>query len=117
MNINSDYTNAMSSPLSGAFVPNITPKPAESDATAGTGAAGAAGATPSFKDTVKSYLDGVNEQVTSSDALSRDLATGKTNDVSKVATSVEEANLAMEFTLAVRNKLLDAYHEIDQMQM
>ncbi|MFN2448622.1 MAG: flagellar hook-basal body complex protein FliE [Candidatus Baltobacteraceae bacterium] len=71
----------------------------------------------SFKDTVKSLLGDVNDKVTQSDQLSRDLATGRTNDVSKVVTSVEEANLAMQFTLAIRNKLLDAYSEISRMQV
>ena len=40
----------------------------------------------------------------------RDLADGKTNDLQKVVTSVEEANLALHFTMAMRSKLLDAYH-------
>jgi flagellar hook-basal body complex protein FliE len=34
-----------------------------------------------------------------------------------VITSVEEANLSMQFTLAIRNKLLDAYTEISRMQV
>ncbi|MHB8153748.1 MAG: flagellar hook-basal body complex protein FliE, partial [Bacillati bacterium] len=45
------------------------------------------------------------------------LASGQTHDTAKVVTSVEEANLAFEFTLAIRNKLLSAYQEISQMQV
>ena len=71
----------------------------------------------SFKDTVKQLLSDVNDKVNASDTLSRDYAAGRTNDVTKVVTSVEEANLAMSFTLAIRNKLLDAYTEISQMQV
>lgn len=105
----------MRSAIPGAFVPDIgsgSNDPA-SEAIPGAGATGAA----SFKDTVKSFLSDVNDKVTSSDQLSSDLAAGRTNDVSKVVTSVEEANLAMQFTLAIRNKLLDAYTEISRMQV
>ncbi|HET7814203.1 MAG TPA: flagellar hook-basal body complex protein FliE [Candidatus Baltobacteraceae bacterium] len=95
------------------FVPDIgsaAGAPASSPIDGGSNA-------PSFKDTVKDLLSGVSDKVNQSDQLSRDLATGKTNDVSKVVTSVEEANLAMSFTLAVRNKLLDAYTEVSRMQL
>jgi flagellar hook-basal body complex protein FliE len=37
---------------------------------------------------------------------------GKTNDLDKVVTSVEEANLGLQYTIAIRSKLLDAYNEV-----
>lgn len=114
MDINSSYDNAMRQVLPGSFVPDLgasgASSPTSADATAAAGAA-------SFKDTVKSFLADVNTKVNTSDQLTRDLATGKTNNVNKVVMSVEEANLSMEFTLAIRNKLLQAYTEISQMQM
>lgn len=103
-------------PIHNPFVPDIAPGSSEPKTDAIPGGGAAAGAT-SFKDTVKSLLSDVNDKVAQSDQLSRDLATGRSNDVSKVVTSVEEANLAMEFTLAIRNKLLDAYTEISRMQV
>ena len=115
MDIASTYGAAMSSAIPGTFVPDIgTGSDPKTESLAGAAGVSAA---PSFKDTVKSFLDGVNDKVTQSDQLSRDLATGRTNDVGKVVSSVEEANLAMQFTLAIRNKLLDAYTEISRMQM
>ena len=42
---------------------------------------------------------------------------GKTNDLNKVVTSVEEANLALQYTIALRTKLIDAYQEISRMQV
>jgi flagellar hook-basal body complex protein FliE len=78
------------------------------------GAAGVGGVT-SFKDTVKQMLADVNTSINTSDQNTRDLATGKTNDVNKVVTSVEEANLALQYTMAVRTKLLDAYSEVERM--
>ncbi len=66
----------------------------------------------SFKDTVKAMLEDVNSSINTSDQNTRDLASGKTNDVNKVVTSVEEANLALQYTMAIRTKLLEAYTEI-----
>jgi flagellar hook-basal body complex protein FliE len=114
MDIDTSYNAVMARAVPGTFVPDIGASsdpqtqaiPGGADAVPGT----------SFKDTVKSYLSDVSDKVNQSDQLSRDLATGATNDVSKVVASAEEANLAMEFTLAIRNKLLDAYTQISQMQ-
>jgi flagellar hook-basal body complex protein FliE len=114
MDINSSYNAAMSKAIPGSFVPDIAPgSEPKTNAISGDAAAGGV----SFKDTVKSFLGDVNEKVNQSDQLTRDLATGRTNDVGKVVSSVEEANLAMQFTLAIRNKLLDAYTEISRMQV
>ena len=114
MDINSAYNAAMSNAIPGSFVPDIAPASApKTEAIPGGGAVSGA----SFKDTVKSFLDDVNDKVSQSDQATRDLASGRTNDVTKVVSSVEEANLSMEFTLAIRNKLLDAYTEISRMQM
>jgi flagellar hook-basal body complex protein FliE len=113
VDINSSYDAVMRSAIPGTFVPDVT-APAQLPSDASSTVAAPTGA--SFKDTVKSFLEDVNTKVTASDQASQDLATGKTNDVSKVVTSVEEANLAMQFTLAIRNKLLDAYTEVSRMQ-
>ena len=68
--------------------------------------------TESFKDQVMNLLQDVNDKLNNSDQAVRDLAMGKTNDLSGVVTSVEEANLALEYTIAIRSKLLDAYNEV-----
>ncbi|MEO6913331.1 MAG: flagellar hook-basal body complex protein FliE [Candidatus Baltobacteraceae bacterium] len=116
----------MSKVMPGTFVPDIAPNIApqtEAIPGLGGGAGGASGVAgvsdtaTSFKDTVKGLLDDVNTKMTTSDQLSQDLATGKTNDLNKVVSSVEEANLAMNFTLAMRNKLMDAYQEIERMSV
>ena len=116
MDINAGYNAAMRSAIPGTFVPDMGAAGGDPATESLAGAGGVSG-TSSFKDTVKSFLADVNDKVTQSDQLSRDLATGRTNDVGKVVSSVEEANLAMQFTLAIRNKLLSAYNEIAQMQM
>jgi len=119
-----DYASAISNVVPGTFVPDLG-KATSLDARpnrgripslesgAGIGQAEA----PSFKDTVKSMLGGVNDKLNAADQAQRDLADGKTNDMQKVVTSVEEANLALNFTMAMRSKLLEAYTQISQMQV
>jgi len=117
-----DFTSAVSKVVPGTFVPDmgaatnvderptVTPIPGGADAAAGA-------SQPSFKDTVKSLLDGVNDSLNVSDQGTRDLADGKTNDLQKVVSSVEEADLALNFTMAMRSKLLESYQQISQMQV
>ncbi|MBV8152161.1 MAG: flagellar hook-basal body complex protein FliE [Candidatus Eremiobacteraeota bacterium] len=71
----------------------------------------------SFKDTVMGLLEQTNDKVVTSDKNVRDLATGKTNDLNKVVSSMEEANLALSFTIAMRSKLIEAYQEIARIQV
>ena len=109
------FGSAMNKVQPGTFVPDlgsgapkVTPLPEDT-------AAVSQPATASFADTLKGMLSDVNDKVTASDQNSKDLAMGKTNDLNKVVTSVEEANLSMQFTMAIRNKLLDSYQEISRM--
>ena len=107
------YANAMNRIVPGTFVPDIGTKPAAAPL---PDQAGAAGAT-SFKDAVKSLLDDVNDKMVQAGQMSQDLATGKSNDLDGTIKSVEEATLAFQLTMAVRNKLMDAYSEVQQMQI
>jgi len=120
-----DYGSAISKVIPGTFVPDMgaaiklderpTVGPIPDGAAGVTGAADAQGT--SFRDTVKSMLADVNDKINVSDQAQRDLASGKTNDLQKVVTSVEEANLALNFTMSMRSKLLEAYQEIARMQI
>jgi len=117
-----DYGSAISKIMPGTFVPDLgaatklDETPNVGPIPGGAGAVGESGGT-SFKDTVKAMLADVNDKVNASDQATRDLADGKTNDLQKVVTSVEEANLALNFTMAMRSKLLEAYTEISRMQV
>ncbi|MFN2461301.1 MAG: flagellar hook-basal body complex protein FliE [Candidatus Velthaea sp.] len=110
-----DFAASMARVIPGTFVPDIggSDKPSVTAIPAGGEAQGA----PSFKDTVKDMLADVNDKITTSDQNTRDYASGKTSDLQKVVTSVEEANLALQFTMAMRTKLLEAYSEISRMQV
>jgi len=110
-----DYGSAIHSLVPGTFVPDLGTNDETPDVSNIPGTAAAAGET-SFKDTVKQMLSDVNDKINTSDAQTRDYATGATDDLSKVVTSVEEANLALQYTMAIRSKLLTAYQQISATQ-
>jgi flagellar hook-basal body complex protein FliE len=48
---------------------------------------------------------------------SEDIATGKSNDITKVAMDIEQATLSLQLAVQVRNKMVDAYQELMRMQI
>jgi flagellar hook-basal body complex protein FliE len=46
-----------------------------------------------------------------------DLAAGKLQDISQVTIAAEKATIAMQLTMQVRNKVIDAYQEVMRMQV
>ncbi len=110
-----DYASAIGNVIPGTFVPDLG-KGNETPNVSPIPGGDTSGAT-SFKDTVKQMLSDVNDKLNVSDTNTRDLATGKTGDIQKVVTSVEEANLALSYTMAIRSKLLDAYSEISRLNV
>jgi flagellar hook-basal body complex protein FliE len=115
-----DYSGAISKAMPGTFVPDIgdeTPKVSPIPGGTDQGAAQPAQGDRSFIDTLKDTLADVNTKMVTADQNSQDLAAGRTNDLGKVVTSVEEANLALEFAMAMRTKLLTAYQQIQQTQV
>ena len=111
-----DYASSIRSVVPGTFVPDLAKADDEAPNVSGIpGATDDAGVT-SFKDTITKMLTDVNDKINTSDANSRDLATGATDDLAKVVTSVEEANLALQYTMSIRSKLLSAYQSISNIQ-
>lgn len=86
--------------------------------TQGADAAGAASApapAQGFADTLKNALDGVNSVQAKADGLTDAYQRGEVTDVAKVMLARQEAGVAFEATLQVRNKLLSAYQDIMRM--
>jgi flagellar hook-basal body complex protein FliE len=111
----SSYGNAMSKLAPGTFVPDVAPGgPVSTPLDQATVSADNGGA--SFKDTLAGMIGGVNDALITAQQKSTDYALGKTNDTEGVIKSVEEAGLSFQMTMAIRNKLLQAYTEISQMQ-
>jgi flagellar hook-basal body complex protein FliE len=68
-----------------------------------------------FADTLKSALDGVNATQATAAELSAGYERGEVTDIASVMLARQEAGVAFEATLQVRNRLLSAYQEIMRM--
>ena len=78
-------------------------------------ASGAAGPAQSFEATFQSMLDSVNASQSRADEVSAAYQRGEVTDVAQVMLARQEAGVAFEATLQVRNKLLSAYQDIMRM--
>ncbi len=72
---------------------------------------------PSFADVMKNSIKEVNALQKEADLAIQDLALGKTENVTEVLTAVEKADLAFRHLMQIRNKLLDAYEEINRLRV
>ena len=71
----------------------------------------------SFSNLLTTSLHEVNALQTSSEAAVHDLLTGKSVNSAEVLTSVQKADMAFRLMQQIRNKLVEAYREINQMQV
>ena len=70
-----------------------------------------------FKEVLNGYINDVNKMQVDADKAIENLVSGEIDDVSKVITAVEEANVAFQMMMQIRNKLTEAYQEIMRMQV
>lgn len=73
--------------------------------------------TKSFQDTLSGFIDNVNNLQNSANTAMDKMATGQTADVNDVMVAMEKAKVSFDMLLQIRNKMLDAYKQIMQMQM
>jgi len=82
------------------------------------GRSGPAGkATPSFKDTLATFLKDVNHAQKTSGEAKMKLISGETTDVHQVMNKSAEADVAFNMLMELRNKALDGYNEIMRMRL
>lgn len=67
--------------------------------------------------TFEEMLAGLNESQVSSDNLVSQLAAGENVDLHQVMIGLEENDVNFRVALAIRDKLVDAYHEVMRMQV
>ena len=68
-----------------------------------------------FAETLRGALDGVNSAQANASALTEGYERGEVTDIAKVMLARQEAGVAFEATMQVRNKLLSAYQDIMRM--
>jgi len=74
-------------------------------------------AQPSFGDLLKNFAGDVNRLQGQAGAAIDTLVSGQAADVHQVMVAVEEAGIAMDLMLEIRNRVLEGYHELIRMQV
>ncbi|MBF74937.1 flagellar hook-basal body complex protein FliE [Candidatus Poribacteria bacterium] len=72
---------------------------------------------PSFRKLMQSTLSNVNELQLAAQEASRKFATGESENLHELMIMLEEAKLALDLTVEVRNKAIEAYQELTRMQV
>ncbi|MGY1639875.1 flagellar hook-basal body complex protein FliE [Geodermatophilus sp. SYSU D00703] len=106
----------MTSPIGGISfpthsIPAIGEVTAAAEPTAGTSAISGAG----FADVLTSALDQVRSAQSASDALATQAATGDLRDVHDYMIAANEAKLATDMVVTIKNKAVEAFTEIMRM--
>jgi flagellar hook-basal body complex protein FliE len=91
--------------------------PIQSISPQGLQRADAAGKSGDFKSVLLDSLGEVNRLQTEADQGVQRLITGQTDNVAEVMAAVNKAGIAFDLLMEVRNKLNDAYQEIQQMRV
>jgi flagellar hook-basal body complex protein FliE len=73
--------------------------------------------TVSFGEMLNNQLKNLQELQSTADDLTTKMVTGEVQDLSKVMIATEEANIALQMTVQIRNKVIDAYQEVSKMQL
>ena len=71
----------------------------------------------SFGNVLQGYLQNVDNTVKQAEVLSTKLATGEIDNVHDVMIASEKAKLALELTVTIRDKAVEAYQEVMRMQL
>lgn len=71
----------------------------------------------SFNTFLSNALNKVNDLQNETDTYNKLLATNQISNLHEVTIAAEKANIAMQITLTVRNKIVDAYNEIMRIQI
>jgi len=80
-------------------------------------AAGAQPPTADFATWLAQQVDDVNTKIAQADTQVRELAVGTNTNIHQVMISLEKAHLSLELVMQVRNKVLEAYQNMMQMQV
>jgi flagellar hook-basal body complex protein FliE len=71
----------------------------------------------SFAGVLQGYLEKVDTTVKQASDLAIKAATGEVNNIHDVTIASQQAKLALELTVTVRDKAVEAYQEIMRMQI
>lgn len=101
--------SAISSLTSGIGAVPLPPSPASSASQATEGA--------SFKDYLLKSLDQVNSMQQQANSAIESMAAGGDVNPAEVLTAVQKADLAFRLTMQIRNKLVQAYQDVQNIRI
>ena len=78
---------------------------------------GASEAADAFGTMMKKAIGEVNNLQSQADDLAVKLASGEGEDVHRAMIAMQKAKLALDLTITVRNKVVEAYQEVMRMQV
>ena len=93
--------------LPGAIAKNILGETAKSGSVEGAG----------FENVLKQMLGNVNSSINNAENIAGSLALGESVELHQVMLAAEQANLSLQLTVQIRNKILEAYQEVMRMQV
>lgn len=70
-----------------------------------------------FMDSLSAGLQGLNSDISSADAMARQMAAGDKVPVHDVMIALEQAHLKLQMAVEVRNRVVDAYQNLTNMQL
>lgn len=70
-----------------------------------------------FKEFLAKAIQEVDAKHKKSEELVKKVATGEAENLHEVMIALEEADVALQLTLQIRNKIVEAYQEISRMQV
>lgn len=70
-----------------------------------------------FADYLTQALNNTNQLLLESDRVANEFAAGNIDNIHQVEIAAQKADIALQFTMQVRNKIMDAYSEIMRMQI
>ncbi|MFZ5987444.1 MAG: flagellar hook-basal body complex protein FliE [Bacillota bacterium] len=70
-----------------------------------------------FGDYLNEAIKQVSRLENESKMIAEDFAAGKTDNIHQVMIAGQKADIALQFTMQIRNKILDAYNEIMRIQI
>lgn len=71
----------------------------------------------SFKDIISEEMQKVNNRQIEADNLTQGFITGEVDDLADVLIATDEARLSLELAIQVRNRCIEAFKEINNIQL
>jgi len=101
----------------GAIGTSTPIQPIEFPKLGGAGGAGKAEGTKNFGDQLSGAIDNLQQTQAKSDDLATQVATGKLTNIHDYMIAANQTEIATQLTVAVRNKAVDAFNQIMNMQV